>query len=341
MQDMKASKFVLSAIVVALPLLSSTAYAQDNDGSYTIGLLSLVGNEAFIDEMTTLGYVEGENISYMVVNMAGFDDSDDVDAYNAEFNRQRQVMIDAGVDAFVTNTDRDAVHLMELDSETPIVFTVSIDPVAEGAVADLINPGGNVTGIIANGPHERRLQLLTDINPDTKKVYYVYIDNQGGVEDVLAEVQALAASMDIELVEAPLTDLPSALLAVNSIPEDADWVFLTNFLTLDYGMVELLELKASEQGAGLAWVTDESLPGFVMGYGPSVDASNRQAANIVDRILRGASPSELPVQTAENYLMINLEAAEELNLTVPEIVLRQASTIIRPGDLEAVSASAQ
>jgi putative tryptophan/tyrosine transport system substrate-binding protein len=337
---LKATKFILTTIVMFIPLLSSTAYAQD-DENYTIGFLPLNGKEAFVGAMTELGYVEGQNVSYIFIDMEGFDESGDSDAYSAEFSRQRQAMIDAGADVFVTYTDSEAKRISTMAPETPVVFTFSIDPMETGVVADLVNPGGNVTGIVSNNPHQRRLQLLVEINSDTQKVYYPYIDTASGAEEVLQDVEQLTAELDLELVEAPFSDLTGGLIALNNIPEDADWVFLTNYTNLDYGVVELLQIRAAEMGVALAWVTDEPLPGFVMGYGPSIDASNRQAATIVDRILRGASPAELPVQTAENYLTVNLEAADGLDLAVPEIVLKQANTIMRPGDFEAIGASAQ
>lgn len=76
------------------------------------------------------------------------------------------------------------------------------------------------------------------------------------------------------------------------------------------------------------------LQGYVMGYGPSYNETGRQAAQVIDRILRGASPADLPVQIAENYLMINLEAAEAIGLEIPESILRQADVIVRPGDFD-------
>jgi putative ABC transport system substrate-binding protein len=74
-----------------------------------------------------------------------------------------------------------------------------------------------------------------------------------------------------------------------------------------------------------------------MGFGPDIVEATRQAASVTDRILRGADPADLPVQPAENYLTINLEAAAAIDLTIPRGLLRQADLIVRPGDFEEVS----
>jgi putative ABC transport system substrate-binding protein len=247
---------------------------------------------------------------------------------------QLQAMVDLPVDILVTNTDTDATYLMPTSGDIPIVFTASDDPVATGAVKDLTNPGGLVTGIITNKPHERRLQILTEIKPSTKKVLYMYSPLTGEAEINLRNVKAVAEELNVEVVVAPMTDGPSGIEALKNAPDDIDWLFLTPFVPFDMAFFQELDVVSKAQQAGIAAVTDTPLPGYVMGYGPNVDAIYRQSARIVDRILRGASPADLPVETAENFLMVNLEAAEVIKLDIPVSILRQANLIIRPGYFE-------
>src|SRR5690606_12738267 len=232
---------------------------------------------------------------------------------------------------FVVNTDTDAVNISSMTGDIPIVFGRSDDPVATGAVADLVTPGGNMTGTITNRPHERRLQILTEIYPETDAVYYLYSTLTGEAETVREQVEAVGEELGVEVVPAPITDVESALTLLENTPEEVDWLFLTPFVPFDPQFTETLVAVSMERQIGITWVTDDAFPGYLMGYGPSIQASEAQAAQIVDRILRGASPADLPVQTAENYLMINLEAAAQINLEIPEGILRQANLIVRPG----------
>ena len=333
---MKHKKITLISVILLIAILSSTTYAQDTDKTYTVGVMLWFLNESFFAEMADLGYVEGENINYIVPTFEGLDQSSPQEAFMEAYNRQMQEIVNAGVDAIFTNTDTDAIGVQALTHDIPIVFARSDDPVATGAVESLLNPGGNATGIITNRPHERRLQILTEIKPDTKKVYYLYSIMTLEAESVLQQVQAVAQELGVEIIPAPITDVASALEALENTPEDVDWLFLTPYVPFDIAFFAALAEVSIARQAGITGVTDLPIQGYLMGYGPNIDDTNRQGARILDRVLRGASPADLPVQTAENFLMINLEAAEALQMEIPVSILRQARTIARPGDFENV-----
>lgn len=318
---MKYTKILLVAI--SLLIISGAIHAQ---GAYTVAYLSFFP-DAFKAGMEELGYVEGENVNYRLLDLADVPPEE----YVEQFNLQVEAIVAEGVDVIVVNTDTDAVNISSMTGDIPIVFGRSDDPVATGAVADLVTPGGNMTGTITNRPHERRLQILTEIYPDTDAVYYLYSTLTGEAETVREQVEAVGEELGVEVVPAPITDVESALMLLENTPEEVDWLFLTPFVPFDPQFTETLVAVSMERQIGITWVTDDAFPGYLMGYGPSIQASEAQAAQIVDRILRGASPADLPVQTAENYLMINLEAAAQINLEIPEGILRQANLIVRPG----------
>jgi putative ABC transport system substrate-binding protein len=198
-------------------------------------------------------------------------------------------------------------------------------------VKDLIKPGGVMTGIITNKPHERRMQLLTEIKPTTKKVYYLYSALNLDAEPVLKEVQVVAKGLGVEIVAAPISDPASMTAAVDNIPADTDWLFLTPNVYPDEAALQKMVDFSAVHHAGMSYIMNTITKGYLMGYGPSMEDTSRQAARIVDRILRGGNPADLPVETAENFLTVNLEAAQTLKLDIPESVLRQANLIIRPG----------
>lgn len=325
---MKYTKIVLILLIVmVLTSLPGVPRTHGADKTYKIGDLIIVGDEGFKAEMTNLGYVEGKNVTYLYVSFKDIPQ----DQWQQAYTDQVKAMVDAKVDIFVVNTDSDAVRLKAMVGDIPIVFARADDPVATGAVADLVNPGSTITGTITNKPHERRLQILTEIKPNTKKVYYLYSTYTLEAETVMQQVQDLGTQLGIEVVPAPITDAASMLAAIQNAPKDTDWLFMTPYVYLDEPSLKALLEVSTADHAGIAGFYYAPIQGYLMGYGPSLDATGAQAADIVDRILRGASPADLPVQTAENYLTVNLEAAQGIDLTVPESVLRQADLITRPG----------
>lgn len=329
---MKHSKVILVVIALLLVAVTGQAVAQESEQPYVIGLMSyFFSPQAFIDEMTVLGYVEGQNVIYMVPSFENLNENSTVEEGMAEYTRQVQLMVDAGVDIFVTNTDTDAMYLKSLVGDTPIVFSRSDDPVSTGAVADLVTPGGTMTGTITNRPHERRLQILTEIKPSTDKIYYLYSPLTLEAEVVLQQVKNVGDELGVEVIPLPTTDGASAAESLQNIPDGVDWIFLTPYVPFEQVFFEALAATSLNYQVGVSWVTDDPSPYYLVGYGPNINATDRQAARIVDRILRGASPAELPVEIAENYLMVNLEAAEAIGLEIPVGILRQADLIIRPG----------
>jgi putative tryptophan/tyrosine transport system substrate-binding protein len=327
---MKFRNLILTTVLILTIVVSGAASAQAADKTYKIGLMIWLNNDAFIAEMTTLGYVEGKNVSYVALTFNDLKPEDWQDGFKTPL----QGMIDAKVDVLVTNTDTDAVNYRKAAGNIPIVFARSDDPVATGAVKDLIKPGGLATGIITNKPHERRLQILTEIKPTTKKVFYLYSTVTGEAEAVLKEVQNVAKESGVEIIPGPFTDVAALNTVLDNAPSDFDWIFLTPYVYPDDAASQkLMDLSASHH-AGLCYFVNTVSKGYLVGYGPSLDETSRQAARIVDRILRGGNPADLPVETAENILTINLEAAQAISLSVPEGVLRQANQIIRPGDFE-------
>lgn len=333
---MKATKITLIMLLVLVTLGTGSIYAQEDGSPYKIGILLWFGGEAFTTEMASMGYVEGENVTYITSNYDDLlmDPEATPEQYMEAYMDAVQQMIEAEVDVFVTNTDSDAVTLQPLVGDTPIVFAVSDDPVATGAVQDLIRPGGQMTGTVTTKPHERRLQILTEINPATDKVLYLYSPFTLDAESVLEQVRAVAETLNIELIVVPTPDSAAAIAALENMPEGVDWFFLTPYVPFDMPFTEAMMVASTMHRIGITWVTNDALPGYLVSYGPDVNVNFRLGAQIVDRILRGASPADLPVEATENYLTINLETAEAIGLEIPVGVLRQADRIVRPGELD-------
>jgi putative ABC transport system substrate-binding protein len=308
---------------------SGSAYAQGTE-SYVVANFLWYSGQGFKDQMAELGYIEGQNLTYLETSFEGYDTMT-AEEWQAEQQRRIQAILDAHPDVIVTNTDLDALSMNELVGDIPIVFARSDDPVASGAVADLVAPGGMLSGSVTNRPHERRLQVLTEINPATDRVYFMYNPLMPDGESLLNQVLSVGQQLGLDVIPVPIVDTQTGMDALANMPEGVDWLFLTPYVMYDFTFLAQLNTVSMEQKIPIAGIMDTPTQGYLMGYGPSIYDSDAEAARIVDRIFRGANPAELPVQTIENVLTINLEAAEDLGIEIPAGILRQAELIVRRG----------
>jgi|GEM_PF-6837609 len=196
---MKTSKIILLLIVIGTLVGQGDVRAQESGQHYIVGIANMWITPGFMEEMAALGYVEGENITYMLLSFEGVEPEQIWDSYWAQI----QAMVDAG----------------------------------------------------------------------------------------------------------------------------ADWLFLTPYVPYAQEFSQALLAVSETYQIPISYFMFVPVQGYLMGYGPNIDASDRQAARQVDRILRGASPAILPVQTAENYLYVNLEAAETLHMEIPANMSTQQSTV--------------
>lgn len=333
----KNAKLSLVILIIMLAMaISGTVAAQDTNAPHIIGNLNNFGYPDFAEEMASLGYVEGENLTTLYLDFEDVDPNlyfENPEEWQRIYEAKIQEMVDAGAEVFTTNTDTDAVNLQALVGDVPIVFGRSDDPVLTGAVQSLLNPGGTMTGTITNKPHERRLQILKEIRPDTDAIYYLYNPMLGNTDALIAEVEAVATNLDIKVYFAPIPDLPTGLETLANTPEDVDWLFLTPLVLLwEPSWNETVINTSLERGIGSAYILGTPAQGWTMGYGPTIPSTDRQVAQIVDLILRGASPADIPVRNAENFMFVNLEAAEAIGLEFPLGIMRQADFVARPGD---------
>lgn len=331
---MKLSVFTLVLFTVFIALGVSPARAQTFTPPYTVGLDVLMDISVFSDEMASLGYVEGENIFYLSVN---YENVAFEDMMAARMTQVEAIINNPDLDIFVANNDSDAVlHRERIRADVPIVFLLSDDPVATGAVADLVVPGGSMTGVVTSQPYGRRLQLMVEILPATDKVAYLYNPLTGDAASVLAQTQAIADDLGIELVPMETPDGATAAAALENTPEGIDWFFLTPYVPFfDTAFNQALFTIVGARNIPISYISDNPSY-YLMGYGPNFEEAARQAARQVDRILRGADPAQLPLETAENYLMVNVETAAMMGIEIPVGILRQAHVIVRPGDLPSI-----
>lgn len=282
--------------------------------------------KAFLAGLQELGWVEGGNIELLVRTSAGRDEQ--FPALVAELMRER-------VDIFVTGGSAATRAAKAATSSIPIVFGSAANPVEQQFVASLARPGGNVTGLalLVQELGPKRLQLLKEILPKASRFARIYQPKslEAIQPDIMTEDDRAARSLGVSLLHIPVIRIedvePAFALAVRerieAVHVTAAGVFVGNRpyvaqLALRYRLPMMgPDSRFAEQGA-------------LVSYGENFSARYRRAAFLVDKILRGARPADIPVeQPAVFEFVVSLKTATEMAINIPETVLLQADRVIR------------
>jgi putative tryptophan/tyrosine transport system substrate-binding protein len=321
--------FVLCASLLAL---SHSAEAQQPGKVPRIAWItgsSLASNahriEAFRQGLRELGYIEGKNI---LVEWRGADGNRD---------RQRVLvteLVRLKVDVVVTSGGAPTRDAKEATSVIPIVIAQDTDPVANGFVASLARPGGNITGLSRLAPElsGKQLQLLQEVIPRLSRVAVFALSTTGSYARVLKEVELAAKTLGVNLQQFDMEtskDFATGFREASKRRADAVlWLIGGNIASSHRKMVADLAIESRlpvifEQAAFVD-------AGGFMSYGVSFTDLDRRAATFVDKILKGAKPAELPVEQPTKFeLVINLKTATLIGLTIPPNVLARADRVIR------------
>lgn len=276
------------------------------------------------------GFVEGENISYEILS---------ADGDEALMQSHAEQFVADGVDLIFTTTNGAALaaKAATAESQIPVVFTFVIAPVEAGIVDNLRAPSGNLTGI--RNPLDdfvgRRIELLLQMNPNATRIWTPYNSQYSTVNVVLGRLREFATILNIEVVETPIAtpeDVVTALAefeAAGEPPFDAIMIFPDLTVQQAVSWAAIRDYAAANQLPILANTPAQVQEGALFSYLIDNVASGQQAARLASQILQGISPSNLPVETAELSLMLNLVSANNLNLDVPTEIIASAQTVIR------------
>ena len=322
----------LASTGTALLAAPRTVAAQQPGKGFRIGILANVtGPEgaslwgAFIQGLRDLGYVEGQNVTIERVSSEG--KYERLPELAAELVRRK-------VDVIIVPAQQNAMAAKKVTRTIPIVVITAGDPVADGLVASLARPGGNVTGLSGLvGPEigGKRLGLLKEAAPRVSRMAFLFNPGNPPSAAFLRETKTAARSQKVRLqiLEAREPgEIDSAFAVMTRDRVDS-------LLVLNDGMF----LKHRTQIAALA--AKQRLPtmfggreyvdaGGLMSYAASGRDNFRRAAIYVDKILKGAKPADLPVEQPTKFeLVINLKTAKALGLTIPQSVLGRADEVIQ------------
>jgi len=281
--------------------------------------------EIFRDELKRLGHADGRNITIEVRN--AFGRSDRLPALVEELLQLKVAVIVA------VNTPA-AQAAKKATSTVPIVVMRVADPVAQGLVASLARPGGNVTGL-SFMPDElgaKGLEMLHETLPGITRVASIYKADNPGALLVVTETERRSAQFGLHFLRLPVrdsADLPGAIQTATRARTEALFVMDDGAMTKH--RKQLLELATRHSLPVVSIYKDFAEAGGFIAYGPSLPVMYRGGAGYVDRILKGAKPEGLPVEQPTKFdLLINLKTAKALGLTIPPSVLQRADQVIDP-----------
>ncbi len=276
----------------------------------------------FFDRMAQLGWVEGRNVAY--------------DRHSGKGTRNYLATM-ASMAAgrapdliYATTTSLATAVLKETDS-LPVVFLTVADPVAAGLVASLAKPGGNATGTyqVAGDAAAKRYKLVRQALPQLKRMGAVF---DRGTQDYVSRKAAhekAARAAGLELVSAEFTNFEAVAKIFAQFKRDG---LVVAEITPSFALIgrrrEVVTLAERNGIALVAHRVEWAEAGAVLTYGADIGEAHRRAANLADRILKGAKPAEIPVERVQKFeLAINNRAAEALGIHIPKPVLQRAGRV--------------
>jgi putative tryptophan/tyrosine transport system substrate-binding protein len=319
-----------SSAAIALLLAVAPAEAQQPKKKPLVGYLTvapLSANvarvEAFRQGLRELGYVEGENIVIAWRSGEGLKRESDL---VAEALRLK-------VDIIVSSGPTMTRAAKQATATIPIVMTFDSDPVGSGFIVSLARPGGNITGLSALSPElsGKQLELLKEIIPKLSRIAVLGNSNEPANPKTLKEIELAAGVLGVKVQSLDVLspkDIEPAFHGATTMRAEALVVLPSLVLSDQRAKVTNLALKRRLPAIYFRQEFVEG--GGLVSYGTSFTDLSRRAAIYVDKILKGAKPSHLPVEQPTKFdLVLNLKAANQIGLTVPPSVLARADKVIR------------
>ncbi len=326
-------KILIWLLVIFFVANVSVAQAQQPGKIPRIGFLSArcafrsmrPASRHFGRDCASLGTSRGRTLSLSARSAEG--KLDRLPALAAELVRLK-------VDIIVTGGPSATRPAKEATTTIPIVMTGDGDPVGSGFVASLARPGGNITGLSTLAPElsGKRLELLKEIIPALSRVAVLGTSTQPGNAQSLKEIELAAEAFGVKLqyldVLSP-KDIETAFRAASKGRADAvsSWRVPSCSILSENGLSELaVKSRLPAMYGSPEFVED----GGLMSYGVSRTDLDRRAATYVDKILKGRTPADLPVEQPTKFeFIVNLKAAKQIGLTIPPNVLVRADRVIR------------
>jgi putative tryptophan/tyrosine transport system substrate-binding protein len=329
---MKPRRLLLLALVARLSGHAALLRAQTSLGSMRrVGVLTPstqakdeINLKPFFSQMRELGWIEGQNILY---DWACADDQQErLPRLAAELVTRKPELI------FAPPTPA-AVAAKQATQTIPIVFGSVADPVGVGLVSSLARPGGNVTGLtgsVAEPLTSKRIQLLMEILPGVKRIGLLVDPDSPGLKQAQQSLAPLAASLGLTFILADAANPAEFDAAVGRLLAQRVEAIVIGGSVLAFNMRgRLVELANQKRIPVVATNTAFAEAGALLTYGASLGDLHRRSALVVDKILKGAKPADIPVEQPTLFeLIVNLKSAKALGIKIPQSILLRADRVI-------------
>jgi putative tryptophan/tyrosine transport system substrate-binding protein len=279
--------------------------------------------EALRQRLRELGYVEGKNIV--------------IEYRYADGKLERLPDLAAelvGLKVDVIVTVPQAISAAQKASPTiPIVFALHSDPVGTGLVSSLARPGGNITGLSLMVPDldGKRLELLKEAFPKVTRVAFLWQSTGPRGNLALTEMEAAAKELGVKLISLPVQGLDDFDSAFARAKRDGAQALITTIGGLIITQQrQVLDFAAKNRLPAMYPASEFVEAGGLMSYASSYTDLWRRAADFVDKILKGTKPADMPVEQPTKFeFLVNLKAAQQIGLTIPNRVLARADKVIK------------
>jgi ABC-type uncharacterized transport system substrate-binding protein len=317
---------LIGSAAAAWPL---AAKAQQGGKRATIGLLGsgTAGAQsqwtaAFVQRMRELGWSEGRNLAIEYRWAEG---------RTEPLPELADELVRLKVDVIVTHNTPPPLAAKQATSVIPIVFATAGDPVGTGIVASLARPGGNVTGLSSQSPDAagKRLELLRQLVPGLRRLAVLSDIGNPFTEREKGEVQRAARTLGLELATVDIRRAEDIDSAFQGLQLHAQALYVPAVPLFFANRARINNLALAVRLPTMHLVREYVEAGGLMCYGPNWPDMWRQAADLVDKILRGAKPADIPVQQPTKFdLVVNLRTAKALGLNIPDKLLALADEVI-------------
>ena len=326
---MTASRGFLLVLGLVLTLAEVTARATEAQAPRLFKIGALTENwgptpstAGLRDGLQELGYREDRDFVIGVRFVQG---------NVVELPEAARALVRHGVDLIVASGENAATAARMATTRIPIVFMAGGDPVAAGLVKSFARPGGNITGI-ADLELElvpKRMEIFHELIPELKRVLLVYDATNAVALSRLKVHRDAAHRLGLTLVEKPVRTEDDARSVIGSIKKaEVDGIFSPRAVALNIpgAILEIAPKRAIPTMFQEAIFVEQA---GLASYGASNYGLGRQAARLVDKILKGAKPGDVPVEQPTKFeLVINLKAAKALGITIPQSILLRANRVI-------------
>jgi putative tryptophan/tyrosine transport system substrate-binding protein len=317
---------LLGGAAAAWPI---TSLAQERGKLRMIGYMGSTTPSAqspwttpFLRRLHELGWIEGHNLA--IEYRWGEGRNDRFAEIAAEFVRLKP-------DVIVTYSVAPVLAAKQATSVIPIVFSAAPDPLGSGLVASLAHPGGNVTGLSTQSIDlaGKRLEFLREAVPAIRRLgVMANIGNPGSVQE-MGEVQAASRALNIEFINLEIRRAEDIAPAFETLKGTADALYVCAEPLVNANRTRINSLAQGVRLPTIYGFREYVQAGGLMSYGANVPDLFRRSGDLVDKILRGMKPGDIPVEQPTKFdLIINLKTAKALELTIPESFLSRANEVI-------------